>query len=430
MSQAPFNPNMDEMILTDAELMTANWSQIAKYSVTPTVINDGSVMAFTSLLGGVTQTITAGLTNPDVVRNVSIKGNTAGITGNVVVHGMDGNNVAISDSIALNGVTTVVGVKPFATVTSVDLPVAIHTPVLQIETATVVGTITAGGFATVVVTAAGMTGTPKTFSVAVIGTEQKETMTVVGTIDVGGAGNATVITTAAGMTGSPISTTVAVANNDTASQVATKVQTALALNANINAWFTIGGTGADVVLTRKAASANDATMNMAITNDTCTGLIPEPTSANTLAGVAGDTATLVAGKIITALGNDVAVSALFNVSGSGANVVLTRKVAAADDATLNVATDNGTCAGLTTEASSVNTLAGVIIDKVEIGVGNVLGFPFLMSRNTVLFTFQGSVVEAVPPTLVMDATNLYGNKFTLATALNGTEVDIIFIVPE
>lgn len=71
-----------------------------------------------------------------------------------------------------------------------------------------------------------------------------------------------------------------------------------------------------------------------------------------------DTASIVGGLIRTALAFDADVAALFLVSGSGANVVLTKHVAAANDSTLNIAIDNGTCTGLTPAPTSTNTTAG------------------------------------------------------------------------
>lgn len=109
---------------------------------------------------------------------------------------------------------------------------------------------------------------------------------IVGTIT--GAGNATVTVTAAGMTGSPKDISVAVALNDTDAQVAAKVRTALAADADVTAMFGVSGTGANVVLTALQSAANDATLNIAYTNDTCTGLTPDATSNNTTAGVKGD----------------------------------------------------------------------------------------------------------------------------------------------
>jgi hypothetical protein len=116
-----------------------------------------------------------------------------------------------------------------------------------------------------------------------MGTRQVETATVVGTIT--GSGNATVVTTAAGMTGSPITTSVAVLNGDTPDTVATKIRAALALDANITARFEIGGSGALITLTRLVAAANDATLNLSTANGTSTGLTTSATSANTTAGV-------------------------------------------------------------------------------------------------------------------------------------------------
>jgi phage tail sheath gpL-like len=95
-----------------------------------------------------------------------------------------------------------------------------------------------------------------------------------------------VIVTAAGMTNSPKTVSVAVANNDTAAQVAGKIRTALGLDADVSAFFTVGGSTTAVILTAKAAAANDSTMNIDVDNGTsCTGLTTAHTSANTTPGV-------------------------------------------------------------------------------------------------------------------------------------------------
>lgn len=117
------------------------------------------------------------------------------------------------------------------------------------------------------------------------GTKQVETATVVGTIT--GAGNATVIVTAPGMSGTPITLSVAVALADTASQVAEKIRAAMAANANIAAWFTIAAAGAVITLTKKVAAADAQTMNISVDNGTCTGLTQDLTSTHTVAGAAG-----------------------------------------------------------------------------------------------------------------------------------------------
>jgi hypothetical protein len=113
-------------------------------------------------------------------------------------------------------------------------------------------------------------------------TQQVETATVSGTITL--TGNASVTVTAFGMGNSPKTISVAVSDTDTASIVGGLIRTALAFDADVAAMFIVSGTGADVVLTKHLAAANDGTLNIAITNGTCTGLTPALTSANTTAG--------------------------------------------------------------------------------------------------------------------------------------------------
>jgi len=72
-----------------------------------------------------------------------------------------------------------------------------------------------------------------------------------------------------------------------------------------------------------------------------------------------DSDATVAGKIRVALLANATVKAKFEVSGATTAVILTANSAAANDATLNVATIDGTCVGLTAAATSANTTAGV-----------------------------------------------------------------------
>lgn len=120
---------------------------------------------------------------------------------------------------------------------------------------------------------------------SVLCVQQVETGTVVGTVT--GSGNATVIVTAEAMANSPKTVSVAVTNGDSASAVGGKIRTALAADADVKAFFDVSGSGADVVLTTKIARGNDTTINISIANGTCTGLTSAPTSTNTTAGVAG-----------------------------------------------------------------------------------------------------------------------------------------------
>lgn len=134
------------------------------------------------------------------------------------------------------------------------------------------------------------------------GTAQVETATAAGTIT--GSGNASVTVTAAGMTGSPKTISVAVTSGDTAAVWGPKVVTALSADADVSALFTSSGSTTSIVLTRNPIetistvpfyAANDATLNIAIDNGTCTGITPAATSADTTAGVATAGVTVLSG---------------------------------------------------------------------------------------------------------------------------------------
>lgn len=112
-------------------------------------------------------------------------------------------------------------------------------------------------------------------------TQQIETLTVIGTITQ--SGNAKAIVTANEMTGSPRTVTFAVTASDTDSIVAGKMRAALALDSTVQAFFLVSGATTGVILTARASAGNDTTMSVTLDNDTCLGLTPA-TSANTQAG--------------------------------------------------------------------------------------------------------------------------------------------------
>lgn len=83
---------------------------------------NNAVLADTAMASGATTVVTTGLTSPDVPRCVTVKGNDANVTGNVVVEGKNFDNVTITETIALSGTAVVSGSKAFRTVTKVTLP--------------------------------------------------------------------------------------------------------------------------------------------------------------------------------------------------------------------------------------------------------------------------------------------------------------------
>lgn len=122
------------------------------------------------------------------------------------------------------------------------------------------------------------------------GVKQIETATAVGTITK--AGDATVVVTAAGMAGTPKTIAVPVLIDDDANAIALAIRTALAADTAVAAKFVVSGSDAAIVLTAKAVGANDSSLNISIDNGTCEGITTAGSSANTAAGVAADTATV------------------------------------------------------------------------------------------------------------------------------------------
>ena len=317
-----------------------------------------------------------------------------------------GANVALTvKSAAADDVSMNIAVANDSCVGIVNDASSVHTTAgvlgqLQVETATAVGTIQTGVLQVETATIVG------TIQTAVL---QKETATIVG--DVVDPGYAIVTVTAAGAAalaaGKEIQ--VVLAALDDAATVADKIKTALGLDEDVTGFFTVGGIGTDVALTVKSAAANDATMNIAYTNGTCTGLTEDLTSTDTTAGAASgagnvsvtvtaanapalasgkevlvavaeaDDDAAVAGKIITALDLDEDVAGFFTVGGSGADVTLETLAPADDDATMNIAIAAGTTIGLTPDATSANTVAGVASGagnaKLTITGAHVAGSP-------------------------------------------------------
>jgi hypothetical protein len=278
--------------------------------------------------------------------------------------------------------------------------------------------------------------------------------------------------TAAGMSNSPKAVNVAVTGDDNeTSEVATKIRAALTADADVGGFFTVSGADANIIITAKTKVANDGTMLMALTSadtstvtvgasgNTTAGVLPvlqketisvthkadsegvivvtitaagmpnSPKAVNVTVETDDSTSTLVATKIKAALTADADVGGFFTVSGSASEINLTAKTDAANDATMAIAmTDTPSTA--VTVGVSANTTAGVPSDIVTVGVNDILGLPYKLSRNTVIpgMTFLNNTREVVEPAVAFSATVLESNTIDLATALNGNQVDVYLAV--
>ncbi len=74
---------------------------------------------------------------------------------------------------------------------------------------------------------------------------------------------------------------------------------------------------------------------------------------------AGDTPTVWAGKLRTAMQGNTTVTDSFTVGGTGAAITFTVKSPAANDATMNASFVNASCAGITSSSTATQTTAGV-----------------------------------------------------------------------
>jgi hypothetical protein len=139
-----------------------------------------------------------------------------------------------------------------------------------------------------------------------------------------------------------------------------------------------------------------------------------------VAVLTGDTPTVSAGKMVTALNGNVNVTAMYKASSSAANLLLTRLVPATNDGTLNIAYDNGTCTGLTGDATSDNTTAGsttVHENWVSIdGAGDMVGD---LSAPVKIQMYNASNVDATDEIYIFH--NVYSTPASLDTILEGED---------
>ena len=121
----PYIFDMGQRIKTEVEGIAANWLFLAGWNFGGANIaaaSDTGVKAAVTLADGETTEVTTGITSPAVPRALRIKGNQAGVTGNVVIEGTNYLGEAITETIAANAGSAVEGNKAFKTVTKITFP--------------------------------------------------------------------------------------------------------------------------------------------------------------------------------------------------------------------------------------------------------------------------------------------------------------------
>lgn len=109
-----------QRVRTDANDPGVAHAYVRRFSVAAAV---GSANAIKNDLlldeGG---TLTTDFAQPDVPRCLQVVGSGVAVTGNVVVTGTNAAGAIITETLALNGTTPVVGVKAFKLIVSIDFP--------------------------------------------------------------------------------------------------------------------------------------------------------------------------------------------------------------------------------------------------------------------------------------------------------------------
>lgn len=241
----PYNFKRGQTIQTDANGVSVDRSFLAHYNIpaaSASAESDAGALAATDL-NAAAQSITTGITNPAVPRNVKVDGNASGINNVVKVWGTDMAGAEISEEITPNGTTAVAGALAFKTITKIDLPVEDHTAAKQ-KTTSAVTAATGAGAVTLLVAA------------AVLGASGREVTFALEAADV-------------------VSTTTA----------ATAIKNALNADAVVGAHFTVTTGTANVIMEAKVAAPQDATIDLTVDTQGDTGLVIGAITVNTTSGV-------------------------------------------------------------------------------------------------------------------------------------------------
>ena len=224
------------------------------------------------------------------------------------------------------------------------------------------GALVYGGNHKSTVFATGMNnGTEVEVTTALAGTREIATLDTAGS-SVGTTG--TLGVTFDAMSGTQQTWEVEVEAEDTGAAVCTKILAELGTSLSMVSgattyYYTLSqGTGGDtgkLYVRAVQAAANDTNLALAIddVDDACG--FGDHTSSITTPGVAVDTLAQAAAKIATAIGSHATVGTFFDATSEGSTVVLTAKAAAANDADMSMSSEDGTCDGITTTESDIDT---------------------------------------------------------------------------
>ena len=177
-------------------------------------------------------------------------------------------------------------------------------------------------------------------------------------------------------------------------------------------------------ITVQTAPQNNGNITVTVTAAAFTAPVPVTV---TLDASDHDDVTKTAEAIVTELNDDDDIKAAFTASNEAGVITLTANEPAANDDDLKIEVDPGSTQ-MTVAGDSETGEQGVPYDEISVGWGDKLGLPYFLTHNTVLAAYLGGTKEANAPSVSVDADELEKNTISLNSALNGTAVDIYFIV--
>lgn len=244
MARVPFNPKIGT-IKTDAGNFAVDRAFVAHYHVDGADLAAAStinILPFTKLSSAAQAGVLPIDSVPDVPRNVQIDGNNSGQNNVVKVYGTNMAGDAITEDITLNATTAKAGVKAFASVTKLDLPIEDNA-----------------------------------------GSKHKSTVAVTAAT---GAGTAVLEFTSAA-TGAAYSINCVLASGDVVSTTtaATKIKTVLNADTKFAAAYVAASADANVTIERKINENTDSTVNLTVKTQGDTGLVLDAINTSTAAGV-------------------------------------------------------------------------------------------------------------------------------------------------
>jgi hypothetical protein len=173
-----------------------------------------------------------------------------------------------------------------------------------------------------------------------------------------------------------------------------------------------------------AGSSAAADMTITVT----AGALGAGSEVLTVGVLNGDSAEDVALAIVTAANLNADITGDFTFSADGANVIMTAKAFAAQDATYNIAFSgdgaNGTGVTLGAYAGIVD---GNPAGNVSIGTTDDMGLPHCLPYDTVVKIVSAGTADTVA-TSSFHETTLGSNWVNPTAALNGSQIDIYYLV--